>query len=104
MRCLHCRRSWESCCSSELLSASDTPVHWPPSSSLSYTVCLKQPSLPFLDKFVQFLQAFFTAPNPFAQVSASPMSLTCLAHRRSFIDAVLGWFVFYLFIFGRAGA
>ena len=98
--------SWESCCSSELLAPLTPRSHWLPSSSLSYTVCLKQPSLPFLDKSSSSFRPFFTAPDPFAQVSASPMSPQP-AWRMEGASQTLFWggFVFiYLFIFGHAGS
>ena len=91
--------SWENCCSSELLAPLTPRSHWLPSSSLSYTVCLKQPSLPFLDKPSTSFRPLFTAPNAFAQVSLPPMSAQW-KELHSHCSGV----GFYLFIFGHAGS
>ena len=93
--------SWENCCSSELLAPLTPQSHWLPSSSLSYTDSLPETTfLPLPGQVFHFLQAFAHCPKRLCPGQCfSHVSTACLAHGRSFIDTVLGWFCFLLFIY-----
>lgn len=98
-------RSWENCCSSELLVLLTPRSHWLPSSSLSYTFLPQTTFPPLPGQGFHFLQAFAHCPKHLRPGQCpSHVSTACLARGRSFTATVLGWVCFYLFIFGQAGS